>query len=243
MAVVAGNSAQVLLDGFNLHQFAKSFEVTGQVDALDSSVLGTTSRTKIPGLRHGTASGEVFYDDTAIFGSAQVLKSLYGASSASIISFAPAGFALGNLVAMLYANESSFDPKSIVADLTLIMFRAEAAEDAIDFGVSLHALSAESSLPITGTSVDNAAATTNGGVGVLHVSAIAGGAPNVVYVIQHATDNATWVDLVTFTAVTAPGGQRIEVAAGTTVRRYLRIIATEGGTTSSVVGVAAFGRR
>lgn len=243
MAVTPGNQAQVLLDGFNLHQFAKSFQMTPQIDVLDTSVLGTTSRAKVTGLKHASASGEVFFDDTATTGSYDLLKDKYGAAVAGMISFGPAGFTLGNRVLMMSAHEASFETKSLVADLTTVMFNADAAEDAVDFGVSLHALAAEVGT-VNGASVNNAAGTTNGGVGTLHVTAIAGAAPSVVIKIQHATDDSTWVDLITFAASTAANtSQRTEVAAGTTIRQYLRIVCTFGGTTTSITFQVSFARR
>lgn len=242
MAIITGNQAQLLLDGFNVHQFARSFSVSPVKDIHDSSVLGTTSRTKLSGLTHATASGEFFVDDTLTSGSLDVLKSKYGAAVAANIAFAPAGFALGNSVVLINAHEAGLDIKAVADDLEMITLNVEAAEDGAGFGVSLHALSAETSFPITGASVDNGAATTNGGVAVLHVTAIAGASPEVEYEIQHATDGATWVALLSF-GVLASGVQRAEVAAGTTIRRYLRVIAIEGGTTSSVTAVAAFARR
>lgn len=244
MSVTTGNQAQVMLDGFNLHQFAKSFGVNPDTDMHDASVLGTTSRIKLPGLKHATASSEAFHDDTAVLGSYNILKGKYGAAVPGIFSYAHLGFGLGNPVILMYANEVSLQSQSIVADLNMLTLNAEAAEDAVDFGVSLHVLSAETSLPVTGASVDNAAATANGGVGVLHVTAMVGaGDPNIVYTIQHSVDNSVWVDLVNFVAVTAVSSQRIEVAAGTTIRRYLRNTITEGGATASVTGVVSFARR
>jgi hypothetical protein len=82
-----------------------------------------------------------------------------------------------------------------------------------------------------GHSVDNAAATTTGGVGYLQVSDFAGPASLAVK-IQHASDGggagATWVDLVTFVAIAgAPSAQRIVVAG--TVNRWLRVIASGFG--------------
>ena len=63
--------------------------------------------------------------------------------------------------------------------------------------------------------------------------------------IQHSTDNSTFVDLVTFTVVgsTTTTQERIVVAAGTTVNRYLRAQSTVAGTTGSITPIVAFARR
>jgi hypothetical protein len=95
-----------------------------------------------------------------------------------------------------------------------------------------------------GTNVDNTAPSTNGGVAHLHVTAnTRNGA--TTFKVQHSTDNSTWVDLVTFTSVTAAttGAQRVEVASGTTVQRHLRAQATTAGTTGSITYTVSFARR
>lgn len=244
MAVAHGKSAALLLDGYSLTGFARSFAIDPSIDVHDSTVFGLSSRTKVTGLKHATATGEVFYDDTATTGSYDVLKTQYGSATPATVTFAPQGLALGSRILQLYAHEVNFTPSQVVDDLIKMSLSLEASEDAADFGISLHALSAETSLPVTGTGVDNSAATDNGGVGVVHVTAIAGASPNVVYKIQHATDGSTWVDLITFSAITAANSvRRTEVAAGTNIRRHLRMTATEGGTTTSITGAVAFARR
>jgi hypothetical protein len=70
------------------------------------------------------------------------------------------------------------------------------------------------------------AKTTNGGAGFISCSALAlGGYTDLSVKIQHSVDNAVWVDLVTFTPITAiRGAERVAVAPGTTVNRYLSAI-------------------
>jgi hypothetical protein len=52
--------------------------------------------------------------------------------------------------------------------------------------------------------------------------------------VQHSADNSTWADLQAFTSVatTIVTAERIKVANGTTVNRYLRAVATPAGTGS-----------
>lgn len=244
MAVALGQSAQLMIDEFNMHQFARSFQVDPNIDMHDSSVLGTTSRSKTTGLKHATASGEFFYDDTATSGSYDVLKARYGSATPSIVTFAPQGLAVGSRTLQLYTHQLGFNPQQVVDDLIRLNISFESAEDAVDFGVSLHALGAETGTA-NGTSVDNATSSANGGVAHLHVTAIAGAAPSVVIKVQHSTDDSAWGDLTgaAFTAATAATKQRLEVAAGTTVNRYLRGVATFGGTTTSITFQLSFARR
>lgn len=244
MAVGIGANAQLMLDGYDMTGYFREFSVNLTKDVLDATVFGLGSRVKMPGLKHATVSGTAFYDDTTTTGSWDVLTGKFPSGTAGTYIFGPQGFALGARIVEVYSEAIKFQVQTVIDDLQKIMTDAEARANAADLGVSLHALSAETTFPYSGTSVDNAAATTNGGVGTVSVSAIAGSSKNAVYKIQHSTNDSTWVDLVTFTAITSANSfQRTEVAAGTTVNRYLRITITDGGTTTSVTGLVAFCRR
>lgn len=243
-----GSNTGLLIDGFDMSAYFHEFAMESSQAMHDATVFGNSSRVKVPGLKDGKANGDAFFDPTATVGSYPVLKARYsaqapGVSSPASVSMAPAGFTLANRVAMGYFDTANFNFKSIIDGLEMLVFTGESDQDAIDYGVSLHALIAEAATG-NGTAVDNAAATSNGGVGTLHVPAIAGAAPSVVVTLEHSTDNSTWVTLVTFVASTvANTAQRIEVAAGTTVRRYLRAVRTFGGTTTSITFQSSFARR
>lgn len=243
-----GANVSLLIDGSDMSAYFHDFAMESNQAMHDATVFGNLSRVKVPGLKDGKASGEGFFDQTATVGSYPVLKGKFTGStpasaSPAIVSMALAGFTLGNRVQTGYFDEAQFNFKSIIDGLEMLTFTGESDQDAIDYGVSLHALSADVATG-NGTAVDNAAATTNGGVGTLHVTAIAGAAPSVVITIEHSTDNSTWITLVTFVAsTTANTAQRIEVAAGTTVRRYLRAVRTFGGTTTSITNQVSFARR
>lgn len=245
MTVAAGANAQLALDGFNVSDFFREFTISVEREVHDATVFSNNgSRAKIAGVKHGTATGMAFSDDTVNTGSWAILSNRYGSGVSGLYAWAPYGFALGNQVLSLYSEEIAFNPQQVIDDLIRISVNSEAKEDSVDFGVSLHPISAETSFPVTGTGVDNTSATTNGGVGSVHVFAIAGAAPNVVYKVQHSTNGSVWVDLISFSAITAANSsERVEVAAGTTVNRHLRITITDGGTTSSVTGVVVFARR
>lgn len=78
----------------------------------------------------------------------------------------------------------------------------------------------------------------NGGWGFLHLSELTGPS-NIAVVINHSSDNSSWSPIVTFTGVTtAPGAQRVAVAPGTLVKRYLQVVGTftGAGTCTPFVG-------
>jgi hypothetical protein len=245
-----GANVGLLIDGFNMAPYFRSFEMEAIQGFHDSTTFGNSSRLKTPGLKDGKASGTAFLDTTATVGSLVVLKGKYtgaspGTNNSAIISHAPNGLALGSPVNMGYFPETSLGIRMPIDELEVLEFAGDADQDAIDFGVSLHALSAETSFTFTGTAVDGGAASANGGVAHLHVTAIAGADPEIVVKVQHSVDGSTsWADLVTFNGSSAANtALRVEVAVGTTVRRYLRIMMTENGTTTSITAVVCFARR
>lgn len=73
------------------------------------------------------------------------------------------------------------------------------------------------------TSLDGGASSVLGGSGYMEVtSLILDGATSITGTIRHSTDNITFAVLATFTAVTAhPASQRLTVATGVTINRYL----------------------
>lgn len=124
----------------------------------------------------------------------------------------------------------------------LTMFETQfVAHGAMDTGKILSTLAAKTSSS-NSTGVDNTSSTANGGAGYLQVSAFSG-FTSVAIKVQHSTDNSTWVDLASFTSVTsAPTAEYVGVAAGTTVRRYLRALWTVTGS-GSITFFVGFARR
>jgi len=244
MAIQTGITMKVLVNQFDVTGYFKKMDLNNQTGMYDTTVFGSISKAFIPGLRAGVFTVEGLFEDIGTANAPDnVFSGIEAAAIVPIVSIAPVGLTLGNRVYLLQAHEHKHDIGAQID--ALVLNKAEFTDnDGYDFGVSLHALSAETSLPYTGSASDNGAATTNGGVAFLHVSAIAGASPNAVIKIQHAAVS-TYADLVTFSAVTslATGFQRIVVAAGVTVNRNLRITITEGGTTSSITPSVSFARR
>lgn len=122
---------------------------------------------------------------------------------------------------------------------------------AIDEPTIIQVLAAQSAAGAGSSgSSDNGAGTSNGGVFYVQVPALTlGGYTSVTIVLQHSSDNGgadPWATLVgcTITSTSAPDKARVEVAAGTTVDRYLRANVTWNGAGSgqSVTYVVAFQR-
>ena len=91
------------------------------------------------------------------------------------------------------------------------------------------------------SSVDNTASSANGGAGTLHVptNTVNG---NTTIKIQHSANDASWADLISFTAV-GSSAKTSEIKAVTgTVNRYLRASASTAGSSGSITFMIAFAR-
>ena len=207
------------------------------VDMVDVTTMCVNAREYLEGMETGTFSFAGLLDNTVT----QLwtpLNALRQNGLENPISVAPSGYAIGEQVWLAEGELMSLEYASPLTDA--VTFGAGfQVTGRPDLGVSLHDVVAAETAGGNSTSVDNTAGTTNGGAAILHVSAFTG--TSITVKVQHSTNNSTWVDLVTFTAATAAGAQHIEVAAGTTVNRYLRSIWT--GTFTSATFAVGFARR
>ena len=235
---IHGKNTRVCLDEFVIGSKLNQATVSRSVDQPLTHTFGDGfEEHDVPGLLDGSLSFTGPYDGAANEIDS-ILKTRLGQEAVSVCSLAPNGFTVGNLVEMAALVPQEQPINSSESDLTTTSCTAP-TDGPVDLGVALHDNTAETGI-VNGTTVDETAATANGGVGHLHVTAF--GATSVTVKIQHSTDNSVWNDLITFVAATAVGKQRIELAGGTTVNRYVRYIIS-AMTGASITFVVAFARR
>ncbi len=236
------NKSRVMVDQYDISQFLTKMSPQRIRDFAECTDLTSTSHEYTPTLRGGMLMLDGMYRSNTIVGVS--LHDIFAAlpDTQIIVSGYPDTRAIGKPALLMYADAVKHELDMPVANLVKVHIECSAQKWGVEHGVSLHDLTQETGTG-NSTSVDNGAATVNGGVGVLHATAIDGAAPSVVVKIQHSTNNSTWADLVTFTAAVAATKQRIEVAPGTTVNRWLREVHTFGGTTTSITHNVAFARR
>jgi len=235
-----GTSARAWLDGMQAACSMNTINMEAELDEVETTTLCSTIKDYIPGLAEVTVEMEGFFD-TNTASPATTLEALLESHFGQVfpLTFAPEGGGqVGDPQYMLngflqdYQIEATVD-EAVSMELT---FRCSSA---MARGRVLHTDTA----PVTATGngglvigtgvVDNGAATTNGGVGVLQVSAVSGTTPTLDVVLQHSTDNITYTDLLTFPTQNSVNGVYLELAAGTTVNRYMRARWVVGGTTPS----------
>lgn len=207
----------------------------------DVTVYGQDGHSFVAGLETGSLSIDGHLDNVATAGGQDATSdAALQASAASVITVGENGLVLGNRVFMIEARETNYAVSSPVADK--VSFSASwQSEGQVDHGVSLRDLTATSATG-QGTNVDNTASTPGGAAASLHVTSNTRNGTTIVKV-QHSVDNSVWVDLITFTTVTASTTTAQKAAVTGTVNRHLRAQYTIAGSTGSVTFAVAAARR
>lgn len=242
MAFIHGKDAAVIHGANPLTSFLNDGSVSQDIETAETTAFGVAggAKTYIVGLRDATLSASGLFDGTASAVD-EVLTASIGSDTLAPVLFAQSGIAVGNGCYILQAKTTSYEVSAPVGDVVSVSYDAQAdggADDAILL-VALAAVTATGN----GTAQDNSASTANGGIAQLHVTANTMN-NDTVFKVQHSADNSTWADLATFTTVatTVTTSERVLVATGTTVNRYLRAEYTASGT-GSITFTMAFARR
>lgn len=241
MAFVSAQKARALVGNLNLSGYAKSVALNWNADMLDVTTLADTAKVFIAGQDTATLAISLLMDtDTTAGGEYDFIEGTWKTTQPQPLTYAPQGLTSGSPAFMVSAIETQAGGNVTANGVAMIDVSAQ-TDGFTDAGFVVEDLAAVTTTT-TGTARDFTAASTNGGVAHLHVTAFSGLTSNTV-TIEHSVDGSTsWATLVTFTAATGVTSQRVVVAAGTTVRRYLRVVDTVVGTGSNTRSVS-FARR
>jgi len=242
MAFVPGYNSRVLLGPLHLSCYVRSTSFNWSVDMHDISVLCTDppAKTFMIGRESATYSADGPLDVSGTAGDQFDVLATDFKSTQMPVTYAPSGVTALDEAWLLDAMETNFTSTNGQDDAVAYTLSAQ-SNGWIDPGVVLEG---EDAVTATGDgdARDLTAQTTNGGVAHLHATAWTSLTSNDI-IIEHSADGSTgWSTLVTFTQLTDVGYQRVEVAAGTTVERYLRVADTVVGS-GSMTRTVAFARR
>ena len=238
MSFVHGSGGRFYVNGFDLSAFLKRVSGSEEIEALDSTTLGATAKTYLPGLIDATLSAEGLFSG-AVAATDAVLSAAVRGRTPVLWNWLPAGDINGVSGYGMSAISTTYDIETPVDELVSVTAEAQ-SNTGLERVQILHPLAVQTA---TGNGVprDHGTATNNGGVAYLQVAAASGTTPNLTVRIQHSVDNSVWVDLVTLTGVAAANNaQRLTVAG--TVNRWVRVTWTITGTDPSFTFFAAFGR-
>lgn len=234
-----GKNVNVFINEYDFSTYFNDVSATSTVETSEVSAFGSSAKEYIVGLLDGTVSLSGMFDGTAT-GTDVVFSAVLGSTTKQNVIVAPSGHSNGATAIVLEADDTSYEVSGAVADVVQTSAEFQSS-DGVEHGKILSSGAAISATG-NGTSVDNTAASTNGGVGFVSVPTNTRNG-NITVKVQQSADNSTFTDLITFTVVTSTQKtfQRVEVTG--TVARYLRVNYTVAGSTGSATPVVAFARR
>lgn len=224
----AAQVAFALVDGYSiagvLTEFADEIEVVTE----DAKGLGEAWPEPTPtGDRRGSLTQNGFYDDAAL----SINEALCGNQGvARVVNYGVEGNTIGKAAVGMAGSYASKFTRISTKDALTKANASYAVSGAVEAPVILHDLSEEAGDGNTegAESVNSGAGTVSGASGYLQVAAITlSGRPNVTFKVRDSTDDITYADLVTFTAVSARTAERVTVAG--TVDQYLACSWAWGG--------------
>lgn len=236
MSFVHSKASRVFLNATHQSGQITGYSVQGSRAYGECTTLSDEGQKYTPGLKSGSLSvNGNFNADAATLD--VLFAAAAGTDNSALWTVCPDGYTLGKPCFIVNSDPQSHDVSASVAD-TVTLALESMPDDGVDRGVVLHTLEAETS-DTNETSVDNGASTANGGAASLHVTAYSG-LTSATVKVQHSTDDSVWVDLITFTSVTATTYEHKTVTG--TVNQYTRALTDVTGT-GSVTYLAAFARR
>ena len=231
--------SRILAGSLNWSGYTRTFGLSTSVDMLETTTLADTAKAFIPGQNTSTGAFDILLDTDTTAGGQWSVGTTWETTQPTVVTYAPNGTSLGSEVFLLNSLLTAFNTTSS-ANAAVSGSLATQTTGVTDAGQSVADLAAVT-VDGNGTAVDGTAATANGGLAQIHVTAFSGLTSDVV-TIEHSVDGATsWATLATFTTVTGITSERVTVATGTTVRRYLRVVDDVTGT-GSVTRQVSFSR-
>ncbi len=235
-----GSKTELWLDAVDVSTYFNSLGFAIDIDIAESSTFKAAAKTFEEGLAGAKVTAKGYYDKVNDAQLATILR-----NGGSVLTYGPGGMAaIGDLARLISIHETNLTESSPVGGLVLMSFTA-LGEGITGFGWALHPLAIDSGTT-TGATRDDAAASSTGWTAHLHVIAVSSGSWVVKLQDASAANFSDGADVTdaTFTAATGPTQQRLRGAAlTTTVRRYVRYVATvTGGSTPTITFGLAYSR-
>lgn len=207
--------------------FINQYDVSGDTNSLDSistelATLDVTGINKYANERiAGNSSAKM--DFTTLFNTSagQIHTALKSLVTTDVQMTYLRGNAIGNPAASIVGKQLSYDgTRGNDGDLKMKVSTVSNGYN-LEWGQQLTAGLRTDTTATNGASLDTLTSASFGGQAYLHVTAFTG--TSVTITIQDSTNNSTWVDVASFTVVTAPGVQRLVTGSTEQFNRYVRV--------------------
>jgi hypothetical protein len=227
MPFVHGSKAAVWLDAIDLTTYLTAAEFSADVDTADSTTFGANWKTALVGTIGAKFGAQGYYDPANVQKFSPAMLSTAG----SLITYGPGGLAMSAPARLIEVASTSWSESSPVGGVVAIKWDV-IADTSVGFGYVANPISDLGASPATGAGLDGLAQTTTGWQAHLHVTAVSGSGSWVVKLVDDSASNFASVADVTggaFTTTAVATQQRLVSAAGATLRRYVRVVATRTG--------------
>lgn len=227
--MAVGKNIVVLCNGVQLHDALKAFQPNMQSEELDATVLGSDGafRSWVAGFKNGEFSMEGIWDADTVNENKihDVLMAAFDGQADSQLLASFGVVAVGGHALML--KDAAIVEYSVTPEVgQLIMASANLRVDnAIESG-KWGFFGTDLGVGTNGPSLDNGAASTNGGYYQTHLYQESDSAATAVTVkLQDSPDNSTWADVDAGVQILTEFGVAGSVVAGT-IDRYTRFVVT-----------------
>jgi hypothetical protein len=209
--------------------------ISARRSVLDVTGIDQSGIDRVQGLGDGELTFVTWFND----GTNAAHTAVSGLPTTNVIALYMRGTAANSPAAGLVAKQINYDPtRGQDGSWSATVQCLGTSGIPLEWGVLLQAEATHSSAG-SSSSKDDSASSSSGLAAYLQLIDINSGTPTIK--LQDSTDNSSWADLVSFTAVAngnEPTAERVEVSG--TVNRYLRVTST--GTFSNAKFIIAYRR-
>jgi hypothetical protein len=233
-----GKRTVVLMNGTDMSPFLNEATETQTIETAETTTFSDSDKTYITGLADGTVSTSGLFDSSA-GASNDVLTGAIGQED-NTFTVLPEGATAGARSVIANGQLTSYDVTSPVADVVSISAEIQ-ADGGLFSGFALNGLT-DTGTSASLTGINTGGSSSGGGLFNLHVVAnTRDGAATVK--VQHSADNVTWVDLVTFSGISASVKDGESITSTGTVNQYLRAAHSLAGSSGSITYHVSAARR
>jgi hypothetical protein len=233
-----GKRTVVLMNGTDMSPFLNEATETQTIETAETTTFADSDKTYITGLADGTVSTSGLFDSSA-GASNDVLTGAIGQED-NTFTVLPEGATAGARSVIANGQLTSYDVTSPVADVVSISAEIQ-ADGGLFSGFALNGLT-DTGTSASLTGINTGGSSSGGGLFNLHVVAnTRDGAATVK--VQHSADNVTWVDLVTFSGISASVKDGESITSTGTVNQYLRAAHSLAGSSGSITYHVSAARR
>jgi hypothetical protein len=233
-----GKRTVVLLNGTDMSPFLNEATQTQEIETAETTTFADDDKTYITGLADGTISTSGLFDSTA-GASNDILTGAIGQED-NTFTVLPEGATAGAQSIIANGQLTSYEVSSPVGDVVAISAEVQ-ADGGLFSGRALNGFT-NTGTSASLASVNYGGSGGNGALFNLHATANTRDDDSTVKV-QHSADDTTFVDLVTFTAVSASTTSGESITSTGTVNQYLRAVHTLAGASGSITYHVSAARR